>query len=1410
MATSVVLETLASYIPNLVLQRLAAQPAVPAEPSSERFAATVLAADISGFTALTEHLAHDGPAGAEALSNIINDYFGQLIDLLTAHGGDVVEFTGDGLIALWPATPAPGTMTENGDTTGLLRTTVQRAAQAGLAVQQSLGGYRLDEHIAIALRIGIGVGEVLVATVGGVRQRWELLFAGDPLVQVSTAGQHAVPGDVVLSAEAWRLVAAHGSGEVLAGGSVRLQHLQIAPPPLPLPDIGLTPAMDAAMRAYLPGAMVARLDAGQTRWLAELRVVTVVFLNVHGIDYTARRILYRLHVIMRALQKYLYRYEGSVYQFIVDDKGTTFVAAFGLPPLTHEDDAVRGVQAALEMRHRLQHLGVQCSIGITTGRVFCGSRGNARRRDYAMIGDVVNLAARLMQCASNDILCDTATRISVQHASSPTHLTFEALPPLRIKGKAEPVPCYRPHLQERLTTRQPVATVGRQAERALLLDAVEHLLHCWVQQQEHMTGHAASSASGTITSCAHAHMVIIEGEAGMGKSHLVYELQQQAHLLDVPPLLGPASAIEHDTPYHAWRSIFWHLFDLDALPDDSAQRRSHVLAHLAADPYTTHLAPLINAVLPLDVRDNERTEQMRGQVRADNTHHLLLHLLQHTAARQPLLLIFESAHWMDSASYALVLAASQRITPLLIIIATRPPFEPLPSAYSSLLAQPGTRRLALDSLPPGDIERLVCRWLGVISIPEAVLNLVLEKAEGNPLFSEELTYALRDTGLITVEQGRCRLAAHAGDMRDLPFPDSVQGVITSRVDRLPPAEQLTLKVASVVGHVFARRILHDIYPIEPGRTALGEHLQRLERLNIITLQSTEPEPLYAFKHIIIQETIYNRLLFAQRRELHRAVAEWYEQSYAEDLTPFYALLAHHWSKAEVTWKAIDYLAHAGEHALRNYANKEAIHFLRQALALNHSDTLPTTTARRYRLLGEAALNLGQLSESRAALLQALTLLGKPMPATRPALLAGLLRGIGQQVLHRLWWSRFAHCRRARHAQEREMAHIYSGLIAVYYLSNQVIRAIYASLRNMNLTECTRADAAPETRHEMAQAYANMGLVAGSLALHRLARMYGHYARTIAMQSNHAATLAYVLNLTSIYDVGAGQWERLTQTLPRALACCEQIDDQRLWGANMILLAQVRSYTGAFAPAQHIGAVLYQRARRNGDMLQQAWALGVQGQSALRLGKLDEAVSYLEAAIVWLIESDELPSQISNYGLLAVARLRQGDALLARLTADATARLIGELPLPGVSYLLEGYAGVAEVYLALWEAEVGSTAPRHPAPLPSLLYAQSRDACASLQRYARIFPIGQPRAWCWQGLYAWLSGQRQRAHQAWRKSLAAAQRLKMPYEQALAHYEIGRHTSGIARKNHLVYACTLFERVEATYDFGKAQRALYDT
>jgi predicted ATPase/class 3 adenylate cyclase len=1401
-------ESLSSYVPTLITRRLTADPAPITQPTDERFSAAVLFADISGFGRLTERLTRRGPAGVEELSRLLNSYFGQLIDLFLAHGGDIVKFAGDGLLAIWTPTHKDAETSGPADPGQVLADLTLRAAQCGLTVQDTLHDYEIARGEKLSLRVTVGAGAVAAIYVGGQLERWEFMLAGSPLAQVGRSQKNTRPGEVVLSPEAWWWIRQQGTGVTLPTSDVRLLTLSDAPLPQATDAISLPPEAEAALWAYVPGAIRARLKAGQAGWLAELRRITVLFINLPDVDFTIP--LSQAQATMQALQTALYRYEGSINKINVDDKGVTLVAALGLPPLAHVDDAIRGVQTALAMRTELHQIGVRSAIGVSTGRAFCGTIGNVRRRQYALHGDTVNLAARLMQAAGKDlsenalpgfrdltdtqgpILCSAAT-----YQAARASVEFGPPLPISVKGKTDPVTVYRP-LGERQADQPPKSTtfISRAPERTTLTDQLQALL------------------SGT------GGVVIIEGEAGIGKSRLVEILIQQARLSDVTMLRGVGDAIASATPYYAWRPVFAALLGLnqhragqseigDKNPD---QRRAQVHAHLEqVVPELLGLAPLLGPVLALEWPENELTAQLAGEVRADNTRALLVRLLQSAAESAPLLIILEDAHWLDSASWALAWQVNRDIQASLLVIAARPLRDRLPEGYLHLRDAPDTRTLKLEPLSPAETQALVCQCLGVDHVPEPVMEFVREKAEGHPFFTEELVYALQDTGLIQVANGEFQDSLGSESWRTLGFPDTIQALITSRIDRLAPQHQLALKVASVIGRDFSLRLLTAVYPIETDRPYLREYVNELARSDLVLLTRDEPDPAYSFENSITQETAYNLMAFSQRQRLHRAIAEWYEGVHVDDLPAFYTALAHHYRLAEAGSKAMHYLEKVGEQALRSGAYHEAVQLFGEALDLGQENgrhgeagaILPYRQARLERLLGDAHWNAGDLAQSLSHAQQALKLLGRIEPTTEAGLVWSAFKQVLVQVLHRLLPTLFLG-RAKDDTRLLEIAQAYRRPQQVYYFRNQLLPAFNAGIHHLNLTE--RVDPGSAL---LAESYASLCIGTGMLGLHPLAAAYARRAHKVAQTADSPLAMATVLQRVSMYTVGVAQWERTKTALQQASEIAKRIGDWRLLGDGWVSLGNAFYYEGDFDSMAKVGAELCALAERHDNPQQRIWGLNLQGMYHMQAGSIEQAIHYLQEAWKHLPQSNDRATEILNRGVVATAYLRQGKHQLALQATETVRNLIGRSR-PLLPFTFDGYVAVAQVYLALWEASRGATTPSSSATdlHPATLHSETRSACRALHRYARTFPIGRPRAWLYRGTCAWLSGRPRYALRAWRRSLTEAKRLAMVYEQGLAHYEIGRHlpTDEPARGRHLDRAAEIFARLGAAYDRGRVDEA----
>ena len=322
----------------------------------------------------------------------------------------------------------------------------------------------------------------------------------------------------------------------------------------------------------------------------------------------------------------------------------------------------------------------------------------------------------------------------------------------------------------------------------------------------------------------------------------------------------------------------------------------------------------------------------------------------------------------------------------------------------------------------------------------------------------------------------------------------------------------------------------------------------------------------------MQQVAYDLLLFQQRQQLHRSVAQWYERSYAANLGPHYPFLAHHWQHAGDPSKAVDYLEKAGGESLRSGGYSEAAGFLREAIALDADASLATDSFRRarwQRQLGEALLGLGRLAHSQQHLQQALRWLGRSTPDSRSALYISLLGHVARQFVRRLGLYR----KRAKEIDAcLDAARCYERLAEIYYLSADKARLLHALLATLNLTESIGVSP------ELARAYANASFAAGLLGLRRLARTYRRHALDTADTVGDPPARGWVLGAVGISCLGMGQMEEARKALDQAIALYQRLGDWQHWGVCLAMAAQAAYWSGDFHRGVDLWTQLYATAQ----------------------------------------------------------------------------------------------------------------------------------------------------------------------------------------------------------------------------------------
>lgn len=613
---------------------------------------------------------------------------------------------------------------------------------------------------------------------------------------------------------------------------------------------------------------------------SERRTVTVLFADLVGFSSLAEHLdPEELRTAMgetfAELTAEVERREGVVEKFI----GDAVVAIFGVPQ-AHEDDPDRAVECAFAMLEAVAERSagapapLRLRIGINSGLVVSGTVGDGTQA--GVMGDAVNVAARLQQSAGpGEVVVSGSVWRRVRD-----RYEAEALGPLEVKGRDEPVPAYRVIGPRAGQARRQAPFVGRRDERALL-----ELL--W-----------SSAAKGNT------HVVSLVGEPGVGKSRLIAELPPREGGLDV------RIPCDGDRAFGPFLDLIGRI--LGGLPDDLDELR-RLAGGLAVEEETV---PLLGVLLGLggappavQMADEQRKRQVFAGV---------WQLLLAAARDRPAFLVLDDVHRADRASLDLLGFLLERLSgvPLMLVLTSRPGFDQV----ERTVLRASHTAVRLEPLSPAESIELARGYLGVPALPEDLERLVATRAEGNPFFVEELLQALLELGSLAVVDGRAVLAR-----LEVEIPDTVQGTILARVDRLGPRERAVLQQAAVVGRSFTTEIIEAV-------TEEGDPAAALEELARAQLIVAGPPGRWSFKHALIQEVVYDTLLRRARRELHRRVAEALESRAGEDPASL-EVLAEHYARAEVPEKARRYSLAAGDLAAERMGFVEARERYETALRL---------------------------------------------------------------------------------------------------------------------------------------------------------------------------------------------------------------------------------------------------------------------------------------------------------------------------------------------------------------------------------------------------------------------------------------------------------------------------------------------
>jgi class 3 adenylate cyclase/tetratricopeptide (TPR) repeat protein len=675
----------------------------------------------------------------------------------------------------------------------------------------------------------------------------------------------------------------------------------VAPTPAPL--------------AYTPPYLAEKILTSRSALAGERKQVTVLFADLKGstelirdLDPEAAQRL--LDPALQCMMDAVHRYEGTVNQVL----GDGIMALFGAP-VAHEDHAARACYAGLAMQGAMrryaeevrysQGLEVQMRVGLNSGEVVVRAIGNDLHMDYSAVGQTTHLAARMEQLATPGSIRLTAATLRLAEGL----VQVNVLGPFPIKGLTEPVEVFE--------------LVGASALRGRLQASAARGLTRFVGRQQEL---GALEQALERAGAGHGQVVALVGEPGVGKSRAVCEFLQSHHTPRWLVLESAAVSYGKATPYFPLIDLlrrYCHLED----GDDTRTIRAKVTGQiLTLDPALQDALPALLALLDAVPEDSPFVHLDPPQ-RRQRTLDALKRLVIRESQVQPLLLVCEDLHWIDSETQACLnsLVESLPTAQLLLLVDYRPEYQ------HSWGSKTYYTQLRLDPLPPVRADEFLQALLGNDPSLQPLMPLLSTRTEGNPFFLEESVRTLVETGVLVGEPSAYRLA-HA--MPTVQVPATVQAVLAARIDRLPAEEKHLLQTAAVIGTEVPLALLQTI--AERSETALHHGLAHLQAAEFLYETRLFPEPAYTFKHALTHEVAYGSLLHERQRRLHARITEAIEVLAGDRVAEQVERLAHHALRGEVWEKALAYLRQAGDKAMTQSAYREAVGYFEQALgALPH-------------------------------------------------------------------------------------------------------------------------------------------------------------------------------------------------------------------------------------------------------------------------------------------------------------------------------------------------------------------------------------------------------------------------------------------------------------------------------------------
>lgn len=1248
----------------------------------------VLVADVSGYTKLTAQLVESSGArrGAETIARHLESTYERLIAVVHAAGGSVVGFAGDAIHCWFEDDASEAALSA---ALGLVRV---RLPSAELAVKVGLGcGAVVRLALLDAYHIELITGEA----VGQASRAEKLASAGEVIVPARLVEKHAaaITARTLDGAPEWaRLVAAP---LLRSTETERATEREADDAPLP----------ESLVRKWVLPPVWEAAKTSTARPFSELRLGVPLFVEFTELpaDEDPRA---RLLALAASVEEVVLGAGG----YVLDAQGganhLTLYASFGAP-VSHEDNPERALRAALELTRRTYSDGVRARAALSLGRVRSGRLGSRERRVDAVVGRDVNLAARLLgQTAPGAVTASPALARAVRG-----RFTLESLGERALRGIDAPVEAFAVSAlageqsnQTAPSARLDVGFFGREAElRQLRSEARDHLL----------------GGSGGL--------IWISGAPGIGKTRLLRELTTElAHPKIAEMRLGSAGA---HTPYGAVKPLLAQLFP-DALDPGELERRLGELA-----PLGPLLAPFVRSLTGSFTRQGHAAlDDLSDEVRADNTRRALRRFIASAVRETRTALVVEDLHWIDTSTAALLQELLRSEPDLLVLGSSR---ELPDAAWSSLVK----RNIELKELSAAAVQALLPRLLGQRRVDSTLAQFVTERAQGHPLYTEELVRDLVERDCLDLTSDPVA-PKNPAELAKLEIPATVEGVLIGRIDRLGAEQAYGLRVLSVLGHRVSERALGAAVR---DLGWLPERIVELEALGLLERQGSE----LVFRHALLRDVAYGALDSKTRARFHELAARAEEAVYLASGAPEQlTAAAHHFTSAfrdgrttsDVRRSAAHLSALSAEHASHAAAYREAVRSYGDALEIGGVDD---EKAIEWQLeLAESYRDWGKFAEARRELDVLLQQMGE---GTERAVL-GLLREIGRQSLHRL--SAEFYERDRTDAERRSLViagRAHNMLSELAYFGDEKTLSLYAAVRTLNVLE-----AAGPSPH-LALAFGAMGLLSGLFGLGGAAEAYGKEAYRIASSTGQPHEVADVLRIRALGHLGAGRFREAEQDLAETEANHRATHDLRHLGDVITMRAMIAVFEERYDDALQQFAELDRCVDESDSALHRLWSAVWSGTCLSALGQLEEAERLLRAAVPMAKAVGDRQALLGARGQLGHLLVRTGRHAEAELElAEVETTLTATKGMPNGTAEYIGYAGLFEARLALL-VERPST--------------ENRERFVRAARYwdgfVRLFPFAEPYRRLGRALAATHAGENAKAQKEIARGLSSAERFSVP-------------------------------------------------